>query len=137
MEAIAKKKYLRVSARKLRLLADLARGKNVQVAIDALRFSNRKMADDIVAIIKSAVNNASQKSAVNVDKLYVKTILVDEGPTMKRIMARARGSADQILKRMSHLTVIVDEKEIKEKAKKAPKTVKTAKTVKAAKTVAA
>lgn len=130
MEAIAKKKYLRVSARKLRLLADLARGKNVQVAIDSLRFSNRKMADDIVAVIKSAVNNASQKSAVNVDKLYVKTILVDEGPTMKRIMARARGSADQILKRMSHLTVVVDEKEIKEKAKKAPKTVKTVKAAK-------
>ena len=118
MEALAKKKYLRVSARKLRLLADLARGKNVQVAIDALRFSNRKMADDIVTIIRSAVNNASQKQTVNIDNLYVKTILVDEGPTLKRIMARARGSADQILKRMSHLTVVVDEREVKEKVKK-------------------
>lgn len=132
MEAFAKKKYLRVSARKLRLLADLVRGKNVQVAIDSLRFSNRKMADDIVAVIKSAVNNASQKQSVSVDKLYVKTILVDEGPTMKRIMARARGSADQILKRMSHLTVVVDEKEIKEKVKKASKTVKTVKAAKKA-----
>lgn len=118
MEALAKKKYLRVSARKLRLLADLARGKNVQVAIDALRFSNRKMADDIVSIIRSAVNNASQKQTVNIDNLYVKTILVDEGPTLKRIMARARGSADQILKRMSHLTVVVDERQVKEKVKK-------------------
>lgn len=119
MEALARKKYLRVSARKLRLLADLARGKKVQDAINVLRFSNRKMADDVVAVIRSAVNNATQKQSVNIDNLYVKTILVDQGPIMKRIMARARGSADQILKRMSHLTVVVDEKTAQEKVKKA------------------
>ncbi len=135
MEAIAKKKFLRVSARKLGLLADLARGKKVQQAIDVLRFSNRKMADEVVRLIRSAVNNAGQNQSVNIDNLYVKTILVGQGPLMKRVMARARGSADQILKRMSHLTVIVDEKEesktpakgkkeVKVKAKKATKAIK-------------
>lgn len=111
MEARAKIKFLRVSPRKLRLLADAARGKNVQQAIDVLRFSKKKFSDEVVKLIRSAVNNATQNQSVDVDKLYVKKIVVDQGPTMKRVLPRARGSADRILKRMSHVTVVVDEKE--------------------------
>lgn len=121
MEAVAKLKNIRISPRKLRLVVDVARGKNVQRAIDELRYSANTMAGEVVKLIRSAVNNASQQRGVNVDNLIVKKIFVDQGPTMKRFMTRARGSSARILKRMSHLTVIVDEakaKEIKEKAKK-------------------
>lgn len=117
MEAIARKQYLRISPRKLRLVVDVARGKNVQDAIDSLRFSNKKMADEVVRLIRSAVNNATQNQSVDVDKLIVKKIFVDGGPIMKRILPRARGSADRIMKRMSHVTVVVDEAPKAEKKK--------------------
>jgi large subunit ribosomal protein L22 len=110
VEAVAKLKNIRVSPRKLRLVIDVARGKPVQRAIDDLRFSKNQMAGDVVKLIRSAINNATQQQrGVNVDQLIVKTIYVDQGPTLKRFMTRARGSAARILKRMSHLTVIVDE----------------------------
>lgn len=110
MEFKAKKQNLRVSPRKLRLLADLVRGKKVQVAIDQLRFNDRKMSGEVANLIKSAVNNASQNRGVNLDQLFVKTICVDKGPTMKRWMPRARGGASSIMKRTSNLTVTVAEK---------------------------
>lgn len=115
MEAVAKLKNIRMSPRKLRLVADVVRGKPVQRAIDDLCFSTNTMAVQVVKLIRSAVNNASQNRGVNVDKLVVKKIYVDQGPTFKRIMTRARGSADQLLKRSAHLTVIVDEAEAQEK----------------------
>ena len=115
MEAVAKLKNIRMSPRKLRLVADAVRGKPVQSAIDDLSFSTNTMAIQVVRLIRSAINNASQNRGVNVDNLVVKKIYVDQGQTLKRIMTRARGSADQLLKRSAHLTVIVDEAEVKEK----------------------
>lgn len=115
MEAVAKLKNIRMSPRKLRLVADAVRGKPVQRAIDDLSFSTNTMSVQVVKLIRSAINNASQNRGVNVDNLVVKKIYVDQGPTFKRIMTRARGSADQLLKRSAHLTVIVDEVEVKEK----------------------
>lgn len=111
MEATARLRNLRISPRKLRLVADLVRDQSVERALDALRFCERKLSGEVIKLIRSAVNNATQaQRGVDVDKLYVKKIFVDGAPTMKRIMTRARGSASQILKRMSHITVVVDEK---------------------------
>ncbi|MCP5463671.1 MAG: 50S ribosomal protein L22 [Deltaproteobacteria bacterium] len=110
MEFKARIKNLRVSPIKLRQVVDLARGKQVQRAIDSLRFEKRANAKDIQKLIESAVNNASQSRGVNLDSLYVKQIFVDQGPTYKRFMTRARGGASRILKRTSHVTVILDEK---------------------------
>lgn len=102
---------LRVSARKLRLLVDLVRGKDVQQAIDTIRYSGRKLSDQVVKLIQSAVASASQARGVNVDRLYVKKIVVDKAVNMKRSMPRARGSADRIIKRSAHLLVLLDQRE--------------------------
>lgn len=111
MEATARLRFLRIAPRKLRLLADLARGKSVERAIDDLRFCEKKLAAEVIKLIRSATNNATQiERGVDVDKLYIKKILVDGAPTMKRFITRARGSASSIMKRMSHLTVVVGEK---------------------------
>lgn len=110
MEFTARQKNMRVSPRKLGLVAGLARGKSVQSAIESLRFEERKWAGPVVKLIQSAVNNASQHRGVNVDKLVIKTICVDKGPTMKRFMTRARGGASTILKYTSSITVVVAEK---------------------------
>lgn len=111
MEATARLQYLRISPRKLRLMVDLARGKSVEDAIDAVRFCERKLSGEVIKLIRSAVNNATQaQRGVDVDKLYVKKIFVDGAPSIKRFITRARGSASSILKRMSHITVVVDEK---------------------------
>lgn len=116
MEAVAKLRNIKISPRKLRLVANVARGKTVERAIDDLRFSDNTMARDVVKLIRSAINNATQNQrGVNIDNLVVKRIFVDQGPTMKRFMTRARGSAARILKRISHLTVVVDEAVVAEK----------------------
>lgn len=110
MEVKAISKFIRRGPRKIRPIADIVRGKMVQAALDYLKFERKVGAIDITKLIRSAVANASQKPGVNVDTLYVKTIMVDQGPTLKRFSPRARGSADKILKPMSHITVILDEK---------------------------
>ncbi len=110
MEYTASSKNLRVSARKLRLLVDMARGKDVQKAIDSLRYVERKWSGKVEALIRSALNNASQSRGVDLDKLIVKKIFVDKGPTMKRFMTRARGGAATILKRTSSMTVVLGQK---------------------------
>ncbi|OVE80696.1 50S ribosomal protein L22 [bacterium K02(2017)] len=111
MEFTAKQNNIRVSPQKLRLLVDLVRGKNVQKAIDEMHFSTKKLSKTVEKLLKSAVNNASQSRGVNLDNLYVKRAFVGKGPTMKRFMTRARGGASNILKRSSHITVILDEKQ--------------------------
>lgn len=110
MEFSAKRNNLRVSSRKLALLAGLVRGKPVQQAMDALRFNDKQMSGPVLKLLQSAVNNASINKSVDVDKLIVSRVQVDKGPTLKRFMPRARGGASQILKRTSHLTVFVAEK---------------------------
>ncbi len=110
MESKATFKYLRRGPRKFRLVVDQVRGKTVQEALDILKFERKAGGIDVSKLIRSAVANASQKPGMNVDALYVKKIVVDQGPTLKRFMPRARGSADRVLKSMSHITVVLDER---------------------------
>lgn len=109
MEAKARSRFIRISPQKARLVADTIRGKNVDEAITTLRFMPKKGARILRKVIESAVANASQNEAIDVDTLYVKTIFVDGGPMLKRIRPRAMGRASRILKRTSHITVVLDE----------------------------
>jgi large subunit ribosomal protein L22 len=109
MEAKARARFIRISPQKARLVADTIRGKNVAEAITTLRFMPKKGARTLRKVLESAVANASQNEAIDVDTLYVKTIFVDGGPMLKRIRPRAMGRASRILKRTSHITVVLDE----------------------------
>lgn len=106
----AKLRYLRVSARKTRLVVDLVRGKNVDEAINILTFTRRSASEPVRKLIESAVANAEAKNA-NVDRLYVDTIFVDEGPTLRRFRPRAMGRATRINKRTSHVTCVLAERD--------------------------
>jgi large subunit ribosomal protein L22 len=110
MEVKASLKYARVGEQKARLVADLVRGKNVNVAVKTLTFLNKKSAVLIKKLIESAVANAEYKKAFNVNNLYVKTITVDQGPVMKRFRPRAQGRASGVRKRMSHINVVLSER---------------------------
>ncbi len=107
MEAIAKHTFARISPQKARLVADQIRGKSVDQALELLTFSNKKAADLIKKVLESAIANAEHNEGADIDDLNVAKIFVDEGPVMKRIMPRAKGRADRILKRSSHITVVV------------------------------
>jgi large subunit ribosomal protein L22 len=109
MAAKAVAKYIRVSPRKVRLIMDQVRGKKVEEALNMLSFAPQKGAFVLKKLINSAVANAEQNLNMDVDKLYIKLIFADEGPTLKRFRARAMGRASRIRKRTSHLTVILDE----------------------------
>ncbi|MCA1765798.1 MAG: 50S ribosomal protein L22, partial [Desulfobulbaceae bacterium] len=97
MEAKALAKQIRISPQKARLIADLVRGRNVETALNTLRFMPKKGARILRKIIESALANASQNEAIDVDTLYIKKISVDGGPMLKRIMPRAQGRATRIL----------------------------------------
>lgn len=107
MEVIAKHKGARISAQKARLVADQIRGKSVGEALNILAFSTKKGADLVKKVLESAIANAEHNEGADIDELRVSAIFVDEGMTMKRIMPRAKGRADRILKRTSHITVKV------------------------------
>ena len=107
MEAVAKHNFARISPQKARLVADLIRGKSVDQALEVLTFSNKKAAELIKKVLESAIANAEHNEGADIDDLNVAKIFVDEGPVMKRIMPRAKGRADRILKRSSHITVVV------------------------------
>ena len=107
MEAIAKHNFARISPQKARLVADLIRGKSVDQALEILTFSNKKAAALVKKVLESAIANAEHNEGADIDDLNVAKIFVDEGPTMKRIVPRAKGRADRILKRSSHITVVV------------------------------
>jgi large subunit ribosomal protein L22 len=109
METKAVAKYLRISPQKARLVADVVRGMNAENAVTTLRFMPKKAARIIRKVLESAVANADQLEAVDVDTLYVKEIIVDGGPMLKRFSPRAQGRATRILKRTSHITVVVAE----------------------------
>ncbi|MGN0302297.1 MAG: 50S ribosomal protein L22 [Anaerotardibacter sp.] len=111
MEAKAVARYVRVSPRKARIVLDQIRGKNVIAAQETLLFTNRAIAEDVLKVLNSAVANAAQKGATNPENLVVKACYADEGPTIKRIRPRAKGSAARIRKRTSHITVIVSTRE--------------------------
>ena len=107
MQAVAKLRYAHISAQKGRLVADQIRGLPVEQALNVLAFSKKKGAAMMKKVLDSAVANAENNEGADVDELKVKAVFVDEGPTMKRIRARAKGRAARILKRTSHITVTV------------------------------
>ena len=107
MEVLAKHRYARISPQKARLIADQIRGQSVEQALNILTFSNKKGAGLVQKVLESAIANAEHNEGADIDDLKVSTIFVDEGPTMKRIQPRAKGRAYRILKRTSHITVMV------------------------------
>lgn len=110
MEVKAVAKYIRIAPRKARIVIDLIRGKNVAEAFAILKFTPKAGSEIIEKVLKSAVANAENNFDMNADKLYVSSAFVDQGPTLKRIHPRSRGQAFRILKRTSHITVMVEEK---------------------------
>ncbi|WP_295437378.1 50S ribosomal protein L22 [uncultured Thiodictyon sp.] len=109
MRAEAKLKYARISAQKARLVADQIRGQPVEQALNTLAFSTKKGAELIKKVLESAIANAEHNAGADIDALRVESIQVNEGPTMKRIMPRAKGRANRIMKRTSHITLTVAE----------------------------
>lgn len=109
-EAKSIAKYIRIAPRKVRIVMDLIRGKDVGEAFAILKFTPKVGAEVIEKVLKSAVANAEHNYDMNSDKLYVSAAYVDQGPTMKRIHPRSRGQAFKILKRSSHVTVVVKER---------------------------
>ncbi len=107
MQAVAKLRYARLSAQKGRLVADQIRGLPVEQALNRLNFSGKKAAVVVRKVLESAIANAEHNEGADIDELRVHTVCIDEGPTMKRIRARAKGRAARILKRSSHITVTV------------------------------
>lgn len=111
MATAAKLRYARISAQKVRLVADLIRGLPVDKAINILAFSNKKAAHLVKKVLDSAIANAENNDGADIDELKVQTIYVDEGPSFKRVTPRARGRANRITKRTSHITIMVAEAE--------------------------
>ncbi|MGK0673579.1 MAG: 50S ribosomal protein L22 [Halothiobacillaceae bacterium] len=109
MQAYAVHKYAHVSPQKARLVADLVRGKHVAEALQILKFTNKKAAGLVRKVIESAIANAEHNVGADVDALRIAAICVDEGPVMKRLHARAKGRANRIVKRTSHIRVTVAE----------------------------
>ena len=103
-------KYVRISSRKVKIVIDLIRGKSVAEAIAILRFTPKSASSVVEKLLKSAIANAENNLELNKDNLYVAEIYANQGPTLKRVMPRARGMAFGIKKRTSHITVILDEK---------------------------
>lgn len=107
MDADARLRMARVTPQKARLVADEVRGRSVEEALRTLTFSNKRAAGLIKKVIESAIANAEHNAGADVDELRVATICVDEGPTLKRMQARAKGRGNRILKRTSHIHVRV------------------------------
>lgn len=109
MATTATLKYSRMAPQKLRLVADQIHGLPADKALNLLTYSNKKAAAVIKKVLESAIANAENNDGADVDELRVAAATVDQGPTQKRLRARARGRADRILKRTSHLTITVTE----------------------------
>lgn len=112
MEAKAVAKYLRISPLKVRKVVSTIKGKPVEVALDILKFMPQKAAGIVEKIVRSAVANADQNPDIDVDLLVIRNIIADQGPTLKRFRARARGRGSRILKRTTHITVILAEESV-------------------------
>jgi large subunit ribosomal protein L22 len=111
MEALASLKNIRVSPTKVRPIIDQIRGMNVEAALQTLQFSNKRASKYVQDTLKSAVANAEDSHGMDVDTLIVSKAFVDSGPTLKRFRPRARGRASRILKRTSHVTLVVKERD--------------------------
>ena len=107
VEVSATAKYVRVAPRKARVVVSLVRNLPVAKALEVLQFSTRAASEDVSKVLRSAVANAVNNNGLRADDLVVKTAYVNEGPTLKRIRPRAKGSASRINKRMSHITIVV------------------------------
>jgi len=110
MEVAARLKHAHISPQKCRLVADQVRGLPVERAIEILAFSPKKAASIIKKVLESAIANAEHNEGADIDELTVKTIFIDQGPTMRRWRPRAKGRVNHIIKRTSHITVMVGEK---------------------------
>lgn len=119
MEVKAITKYVRVAPRKVRLVAELVTGKQVDTAAGILKFTNKKSAGILAKTLKSATANAENNNNMDGDSLFIKEITVNEGPTLKRFRPRAMGRASRIRKRTSHITVTLVEKKKNKKIEKA------------------
>lgn len=111
LEVRAVKKHIRMSAQKVRLVVDLVRGKDVDEALTLLEFTPKAAAKEVAKTISSAVANAEENYGLSRDELFVSEIMADEGPTLKRGRAGARGRYKPILKRSTHLTVVLAERD--------------------------
>ena len=111
MIAKAKGRYIRVAPRKARLIIDMIRDKYTDEALSLLQFTPKRAAKTVEGVLKSAIANAEQKADVNVDNLYISRATVDGGPMLKRYRPAPMGRAVRILKRTSHITIELDEKE--------------------------
>ena len=112
MEAIARARNLRGSARKARLVLDLIRGKTVPEAQKILLFSKKRVAGDVAKLLKSAIANATvKKGKIDIDNMIVSTVYADDGPIMKRYRHRAHGRATIVRRRTCHITLKILEKE--------------------------
>jgi len=111
-------RYIRISPQKTRLVIDQIRGKNVNQALSFLKFCNKRSAYHIEKVLRSAIANAEQKEEhLDIDTLYISKAFVDQGPSYKRIRARAMGRAFRILHRMSHITIQLTKREAKKATK--------------------
>lgn len=109
METVAKHRQANISAQKTRLVADQVRGMPVESALNLLTFSKKKAAVLVKKVLESAIANAEHNDGADIDELIVSTVFVDEGPTLKRLKARAKGRADRIFKRTCNITVKVSD----------------------------
>lgn len=111
MQAVAHLKYARISPRKVLIVLNLIRNKPVSLAMAILKNTPKAASEYLEKLLKSAIANAENNNHMDVSKLYIAECFVGPGPTLKRIMPRAQGRAFQILKRSSHVTIVVKEKE--------------------------
>lgn len=110
MASRAEFKFVRIAPSKIRAVAGLVRGKRVEEAMDLLRYNVRRSATPLLKLIKSAVANADQTGKVDVDRLYVKSLQVNEGPRVRRARPRSRGMANPVVKAISHIVIELGEK---------------------------
>ena len=110
-EARATLKFARISARKVKIVADLVRGKDVDEAISIMKFTPKASSEVLEKLLKSAIANAENNHEMKHENLYVAEIFANQGPTLKRIRPAAKGSAVRIRKRTSHITIVLKEKE--------------------------
>ena len=122
MEATATLRYLRITPRKVRAVADLIRGKNVSAALAQLAFVEKRAAEPVAKLLRSAVANAevASKNQVDVDRLRVKSLMVDQGPSLRRFMPRAMGRAFKVLKKTSHIALTISDEAVPKKKRVKP-----------------
>jgi large subunit ribosomal protein L22 len=122
MEATAKLRYLRITPRKVRVVADLIRGKNVSAALAQLTFVEKRAAEPLAKLLRSAVANAEQAAKdqnLDVDQLTVKELMIDQGPSLRRFMPRAMGRAFKVLKKTSHISLTISDESLGKRASRA------------------